>query len=99
MNVKLEAENVSSETIIFKFPRDLNFINATGYINAIDNNNYMSDILFDLDETESIHSSFIGFLINTKQNLNKKGKKLHLSVSPVIKKLLKDMDLYNYLQA
>ena len=55
MNLKHENKYISTDTILWKFPRDINFINTTGYINSIDTLDYQSDITFDLYETETLH--------------------------------------------
>ncbi len=54
------------------------------------------NIIFDLSATRDVHSSFIGFLLNTKNQLNKKGGTLILHLSTEVEKLFFMMNIRNY---
>lgn len=94
MEVALKKETrISNE---WKFPASINFETATYYINKLSQLDYENDIIFDLSETSFVHSSFIGFLLDTKNRSSNNGGKLILKLSPTLERLIVDIDLYDH---
>lgn len=75
MNMKnKEIQRVKfSKTFLFTFPGEITFESASGYFNRLNDVDLGGDLFFDLSNTEEVHSSFIGFLINLKNNIENEG--------------------------
>jgi anti-anti-sigma regulatory factor len=67
------------------------------YVKKIEQASCDRRIIFDLSRTKRIHSSFIGFLINTKQKIEKLGGYLGLNISPEIEKIFVEKGLVKFL--
>jgi hypothetical protein len=82
---------------IWSFPIDIAFEIVPVYVKNFEQASYDQRIIFDLSRTKSIHSSFIGFLINTKQKIDKLGGYLELNISPEIEKIFIEKGLIKFL--
>lgn len=56
------------------------------------------ELVIDLTETEYIHSSFIGFLIHAKNQLEKAGQTLIVQLSSEIENILRNKNILDYFQ-
>ncbi|TAL30158.1 MAG: anti-sigma factor antagonist [Spirochaetes bacterium] len=81
----------------WSFPREIEFEDATQLSRRIRELSVIENtVVFDLSATKHIHSSFVGFLIHTKQYLEAQGMHLILKTSPQIDKILAMLDLASY---
>lgn len=80
----------------WKFPRTINFESSSTYVHRFNNLDYSEEIIFDMRETDNVHSSFIGFLINLKQKVNMNGGKLTFYLSDSIEKLFNILKLHDF---
>ncbi len=78
------------------FPKDINLYSVPEYMKKIDKINTKHTFIFDLIETEKIHSSFIGFLIFVKEKIENGGGRLILKISPSLQKTLNMMNIKDY---
>ena len=77
---------MDANTDVWTFPQEIEFWLVPDYLKRIEGSTFKNRIVFDLSETENVHSSFIGFLIFVKQSAEKHRGKLVLKVSPSMKK-------------
>jgi hypothetical protein len=82
---------------IWSFPMDIAFDMVPIYVKDFEEALFDQRIIFDLSRTKSIHSSFIGFLIDTKQKIEREGGNLELNISPELEKILVKRGLIKYL--
>ncbi len=97
MNVAREIKQESNLSMV-KFPEVIDFITASNCISSMGNLDCEGKILFDLSETVSVHSSFIGFLIDVKRKIDHRGGRLSLDLSPFLEKQLNEINLYTHFQ-
>ena len=71
----------------WSFPNYITFEMVSSYSKNLEEASSNRNIVFDLSKTKNIHSSFIGFLINTKQMTEKKGGNLKIYLSPELEQL------------
>ncbi len=83
------------ESYRFTFPRDISFEEVPEYMERFDKT-AQSHVIFDLTMTESLHSSFLGFMIHAHQSTQKRGGNLVLLLSDTAEKLLLMMNLLDY---
>jgi len=83
---------------IWTFPVDIAFETVSLYLKEFEELQGGQTIHFDLTNTRNIHSSFIGFLIDTKQKAEKSGGNLDLHISPEIEKIFVTKGLTKFLQ-
>jgi hypothetical protein len=82
---------------IWSFPIDIDLEIVPFYVKNFEQAPFDQRIIFDLSRTKSIHSSFIGFLINTKLKIEKEGGNLELNISPELEKIFIKRDLIKFL--
>lgn len=87
---------ITSESY-WAFPKEIPLEEVPEYSRKLEKINELSILQFDLSQTESIHSSFIGFLIYAKHNISAKGGKLYIIPSPAVNHILHLMNLKDYL--
>lgn len=80
----------------WKFPEEIDFCSVPQYLNRLERENKISNLVFDLTETKKVHSSFIGFLIFVKNEVEERGGNLLLNSSPSFQKTLMMMNVYEY---
>jgi anti-anti-sigma regulatory factor len=79
------------------FPHEIEFQTATELTQRLcDLAGTDNTVIFDLSKTKSVHSSFVGFLIHTKNYLESNGMRLVLRTSPQIDKVLALLNLGSY---
>jgi len=82
---------------VWIFPENIGYESVPGYLTAFNEQNGITEIIFDLSATERIHTSFIGFLLHTKQAACKKNSRIKLILSPGVKNILNMLNLYEFL--
>ena len=81
----------------WSFPKDIAFEMTHIYSKKFEEMPFNQKISFDLSRTKNIHSSFIGFLIDAKQKIEKKGGSLELNISPELEKIFINKELNTFL--
>ncbi len=94
-----DTQIVKVDGNIWKFPKQINFETASSYTQKFINLQFEESVIFDLSETENVHSSFIGFLIDLKQRIDRNGGILTIHPSPSLEKLLNVINLYDFFLA
>ena len=96
MNIAFEAKITKTGDNTWKFPRFINFESASSYTQKFSTLMYNENVIFDLSETENVHSSFIGFLIDLKQRIDKSGGVLIIHPSQSLERILNIINLHDY---
>jgi anti-anti-sigma regulatory factor len=81
---------------VWKFPPVIDICQVSRYLSIFDRLGHKNRIVFDMNEIEDIHSSFIGFLVFCKERLGKSGGQLELELSPYLKQTLKCLGMGEY---
>ncbi len=81
----------------WKFPHRVDFETTSTYINKMDGLDRADQLTFDLSDTEIVHSSFIGFLIDTKRKCRNNDREFNLLISPYLEKIFRSLEIYDYL--
>jgi anti-anti-sigma regulatory factor len=84
------------KSMVWKFPPVVDICLVSRYMSVFERVVHANRIVFDMKEIEDIHSSFIGFLVFSKERLKKSGGQLVLEVSPYLKHTLKFLDMGEY---
>jgi len=82
--------------LVITFPEKIDFAAATHLSQQMRETLFPESVEFDLTKTDSIHSSFIGFLILAKYLMNKRGVSLHLRISPHIRRVFDMLELNSF---
>ncbi len=85
---------MNNKTLVF--PQRIHFEDVSNFVETFNSFKDYNGIIFDLSQTEEIHSSFVGFLINSKDFISKKNGSLILIVSYTTEKILKMLHLLPY---
>jgi hypothetical protein len=85
-----------SEDDIWVFPNTIDFEKTALYTKKYREQKNRSIYFFDLSETKTVHTSFIGFLITVKGDLENLDGRLILNTSRAIEDLLKKMKLTDF---
>ncbi len=80
----------------WEFPKNIEFSNVPDYLQQFEKENHTQEFVFNLNETESVHSSFIGFLIHTKGVVEARGGRVVVVVSPAIRRLFRIMNVLDF---
>jgi len=86
----------TSRSLSWKFPVHIGFEATTNYLYQLSSINLSMTVTFDLSETEVVHSSFIGFMIDFKERIVRSGGTLDVIFSPQLKKHFTRMNLYHH---
>lgn len=86
---------IKKNTKKWKFPEKIDFSNAALYSKKMMKNS-SKNFIFDLSKTTYVHISFIGFLIDIKNSIEKNGGYLNLKASDYLKNLLNQCKLHDY---
>lgn len=84
------------ENNCWTFPETITFESVSYYSQRFEDLTERDGITFDLSHTESIHSSFIGFLIHAKHMLNKEGTSLRLILSFTAERIMIMLNILDY---
>lgn len=97
-NTKYFSIKPSDTPLVWKFPHHVDFEKTTGYLYRIRNIDFSKSMIFDLTETEIVHSSFIGFMIDVHTKLEHHGGSMIVKLSSTMEKQFSRMNLYNHFQ-
>lgn len=97
-NKKYFTIKPSVQPQVWKFPHHIDFEKTTGYIYRIRNIDFSKTMVFDLSETEVVHSSFIGFMIDVQTRLEHNGGTMEVKFSPSMERQFAQMELYKHFQ-
>jgi len=78
------------------FPQEIKFNEVPDFLERLDEYEMGTRIVLDLRKTETVHSSFIGFLIHLMENTRKARGDLFILPSCSFEKVLLMMGLYEY---
>jgi len=90
---------IRSEEDIWVFPASIDFEKAALYTKKYREQENRALYFFDLSATIAMHTSFIGFLLSVKHDLDKSGGRLILNTSREIEDLFAKMKLTDYFAA
>ncbi|HOO71482.1 MAG TPA: hypothetical protein PK926_06950 [Spirochaetota bacterium] len=93
---KYYALNDSMRSSLWKFPVHIDFEITTNYLYQLRSIDYSKTITFDLSETEIVHSSFIGFMIDLKEKILRSGGIFEVRLSPQLIKHFSRMNIYDH---
>ncbi len=96
MPVKHDTHAILENNNTWVFPHLINFETASSYSQKFIDIPFNKNITFDLSNTENVHSSFIGFLIDLKQKIDTNGGLLTINPSPSLERLLNIINLHDY---
>ncbi len=82
---------------VWIFPENISYESVPGYLSSFNEQSEYNEIIFDLSATERIHTSFVGFLLHTKQAACKKNREIKLILSPGARNILHMLNLYDFL--
>jgi anti-anti-sigma regulatory factor len=78
------------------FPEKMKLEKTMEYKDIFKNHEKNKNVVFDLRKTLDVHSSFIGFLINAKNIIEKNGGEFKLLASENVIKILGMLNLLNH---
>lgn len=78
------------------FPESIKFESVADYMQHFEQVDTSAHITFDLSDTTTIHSSFIGFLIHVKHMTQQNGGKLSLVLSFTAERILIMLNILDY---
>jgi hypothetical protein len=84
------------EIIRWSFPENIKFEEVADYLDRFKHVDHRAKIVFDLQKTVNIHSSFIGFMINAKQLTVRNGGTLTLVLSYTTERILTMLNIIEY---
>ena len=87
-----------SENSVWKFPKHIDFEKSTNYLYRTCDIDFSANVIFDLTETENVHSSFIGFMIELRTKFENRGGTLIVNLSPDLERLFSRMSIYEHFQ-
>jgi anti-anti-sigma regulatory factor len=86
----------SAKSTMWTFPRHVSFEAATGYLYQLRSMDLSGTVIFDLSETEAVHSSFIGLMIDLKEKAQRFGGELEVRLSPALVRHFSRMNIYQH---
>jgi len=89
-------KRIESENNRWVFPKNISLESVADYSQLFEGLINPGDLIFDLSQTENMHSSYIGFLIHAKHILNKKGAALKLILSFTSEKILTMLNILDH---
>ncbi|MBN1498033.1 MAG: STAS domain-containing protein [Spirochaetes bacterium] len=81
---------------VWKFPAVIDICLVSLYMSVFDRLAHNERMVFDMNDIEDIHSSFIGFLVFCKERLGKNGGHLDLELSPYLQHTLTFLGMGEY---
>ena len=87
---------IDAKEDIWVFPPNVDFEMTASYTKRYREQRNKSLYFFDLSDTISLHSSFVGFLISIKHDLEKTDGHLLLNTSPEVDELFTRMKIFEY---
>ncbi len=83
-------------TIYWVFPDNISFEEVPTYVDKFSKLDADKDLTFDLSKTESMHSSFIGYLLHVQNTMRNRDRTLDLILSLTVVKTLIMLNIINY---
>jgi hypothetical protein len=80
----------------WNFPKSISMEQVSSYVDQLKYVKPVETVTFDLSKTVNVHSSFIGFLLHAKQNIERNGGKLELILSLTLEKILIMLNIIDY---
>ncbi len=77
----------------WEFPSEISLEEVTAYSKKFDSMPHYRFYTFDLSLTKRIHSSYIGFLIDVKQKLDRGNGKLSIEISSSLEKIFEMLEV------
>lgn len=87
---------IMDDSTKWTFPKNISLTQVSEYAEKFENNKLQKKIIFDLSRTTDFHSSFIGFLINSKFESRKNNKELCLVLSYPAERILAMLNIINF---
>lgn len=78
------------------FPQNIKFDEVPDFLERLEEYDTRKRVILDLRKTDTVHSSFIGFLIHAKEIIRKSSGELVILPSCPLEKILIMMGLYDY---
>jgi anti-anti-sigma regulatory factor len=91
-----EGRNIMEDKVAWAFPPRISLDDVPGYLEKLKQLDMSGTVYFDLTDTVTIHSSFIGFLIHAKHTIRGNGGRLILQLSTTIEKILSRLNIADY---
>jgi hypothetical protein len=88
--------NETTRSTVWKFPEQVGFEATTSYLYQLRSIDLSRVITFDLSDTDMVHSSFIGFMIDLKEKVLRNGGVLEVIFSQELRKQFSRMNLYSH---
>ncbi|MBN2159883.1 MAG: hypothetical protein JW807_10840 [Spirochaetes bacterium] len=85
-----------NKALIWKFPANVDISLVSRYLSVFNTMQNHHRIVFDMNDIEDIHSSFIGFLIFSKEKLKKSGGEIIFQMSPYLRNMLTRLGMAEY---
>ena len=86
----------TSEQGIWKFPETISYESVPGYITILNDKHLRQELIIDLTNTETLHTSFIGFLLHAKQVIEKNSGTLEIKLSKRSEKIFHMLNIHEY---
>jgi hypothetical protein len=83
-------------SIHMSFPKQIGFLDVAELMEKFGQIDPGLSVVFDLSETQDIHSSFLGFLLHAKNTISRQNGSLVLLLSYTIEKILFMVNLMDY---
>ncbi len=81
------------QTITWKFPSIITLEEVADYAKKFDRMPHFRFYTFDLSHTNQVHSSYIGFLIDVKQKLDRVNGRLSIETSSSLEKIFEVLEV------
>lgn len=91
-----EGRNIMDDKVAWSFPPRISLDEVPGYLEKLKGMDMTGTVYFDLTDTVTIHSSFIGFLIHAKHTIRNNGGRLVLELSSTIEKILARLNIADF---
>jgi hypothetical protein len=88
---------IKETTKLWAFPETIGYESVPGYLSCFMELTNYRELIFDLSRTKTLHTSFIGFLLHTRQLAYKNNMDIKLILSPTASNILKMLELYDFL--
>jgi hypothetical protein len=88
---------IQETTKLWAFPETIGYETVPGYLSCFMELTNYKKLIFDLSRTKNLHTSFIGFLLHSRQIAYKNNMDIKLILSPTAANILKMLELHDFL--
>ena len=88
---------IKETTKLWAFPETIGYETVPGYLSYLMELAHYNELIFDLSRTRTLHTSFIGFLLHSRQMASRNNMDIKLILSPTAANILKMLELYDFL--